>query len=144
VASALAIHVERKLTGCGKTSATLQPLNVSREQEFGRMKGRGSGVRSTALFGIDSLTHSEFVALEYLAAGLTRGEIAARMRLSPHTVSHHLTIAKEKLGARSLVQAAASLVLLSHNPQVSWFDEVGRPRQVDDETVSRRQTDTTR
>jgi DNA-binding NarL/FixJ family response regulator len=52
------------------------------------------------------LTPFERRLLGCLANGMDRTEIAELVHLSPQTVSHMLTVAKEKLGARSLVQAA--------------------------------------
>jgi DNA-binding CsgD family transcriptional regulator len=52
------------------------------------------------------LTATERRILELHASGLTRSEIALRLRRSPQTISNSLTIAKEKLTARSLSEAA--------------------------------------
>jgi DNA-binding CsgD family transcriptional regulator len=53
------------------------------------------------------LTATERRILELHASGLTRNEIALRLRRSPQTISNSLTIAKEKLRARSLSEAVA-------------------------------------
>ena len=44
--------------------------------------------------------------LELFASGLPRGEIAQVLNRAPKTISNSLTSAKEKLGARSLAEAA--------------------------------------
>jgi DNA-binding NarL/FixJ family response regulator len=58
-----------------------------------------------------NLTPSERRLLEFLAAGMGRQGIADTLHLSPQTVSHALTIAKEKLGARTLTEAVVRLLL---------------------------------
>jgi DNA-binding CsgD family transcriptional regulator len=66
------------------------------------LTGRSVGLTSTG-----GLTPTERRMLELRASGLTRTEIASLLHRSPQTISNSLTIAKEKLGARSLVEAAA-------------------------------------
>ena len=56
--------------------------------------------------GHDALTPFERRLLELMASGLSRREIARAVHRSPQTISNSLTVAKEKLGARSLTQAA--------------------------------------
>jgi len=56
--------------------------------------------------GHDPLTPFERRLLELMASGLNRTEIARVVHRSPQTISNSLTVAKEKLGARSLTQAA--------------------------------------
>jgi DNA-binding CsgD family transcriptional regulator len=56
---------------------------------------------------IGALTPTEAVALEGYSAGLTRAEIATSLGLSARTVGRALTVAKEKLAAKSLGEAAA-------------------------------------
>jgi DNA-binding CsgD family transcriptional regulator len=58
------------------------------------------------------LTATERRILEFHASGLTRTEIAIRLGRSPQTISNSLTIAKEKLKARSLSEAAALISAL--------------------------------
>jgi len=41
---------------------------------------------------------------------MTRNEIARQLGRSPQTISNALTVAKDKLGARSLIQAAVIVV----------------------------------
>jgi DNA-binding CsgD family transcriptional regulator len=61
------------------------------------------------LSGVSSLSATERRILESYAGGLKRGEIAQGLGMSCRSVSKSLTIAKEKLGARSLAHAAALL-----------------------------------
>ena len=56
------------------------------------------------------LTPFELNTLHLFASGMHRREIAGRLGRSPKTISNSLTVAKEKLGARSLAEAAALLV----------------------------------
>jgi DNA-binding CsgD family transcriptional regulator len=57
------------------------------------------------------LTAFERRVLALFAAGFSRSEIAAAVKLSPKTVSNTLTAAKEKVGARSLVEAAVLVAI---------------------------------
>jgi DNA-binding CsgD family transcriptional regulator len=52
------------------------------------------------------LTELEQRILRLYAAGMNRAQIGSRVGFSERTISHYLTIAKEKLGADTLVQAA--------------------------------------
>jgi DNA-binding CsgD family transcriptional regulator len=66
---------------------------------------RGSrGATSTT-----DLSAFERRTLELFASGLPRREIAEILNRAPKTISNSLTSAKEKLGARSLAEAAALL-----------------------------------
>jgi DNA-binding CsgD family transcriptional regulator len=67
------------------------------------------------------LTANERRILEFRASGLDRNEIARLLHRSPQTISNSLTIAKEKLGAQSLTQAAilltqAAILLAASDP----------------------------
>lgn len=53
------------------------------------------------------LTELERRILAAYAAGARRAEIAARVGLADRTVGTYLTVAKEKLGARTLAHAVA-------------------------------------
>jgi DNA-binding NarL/FixJ family response regulator len=74
-------------------------------------------------FTMSGLTASERRILEFRASGLDRNEIARLLHRSPQTISNSLTIAKEKLGARSLTQAA--LLLSSAAILLSGSDTTG-------------------
>jgi DNA-binding CsgD family transcriptional regulator len=62
------------------------------------------------------LTGRQVEVLELLAEGLTDAEIAARLSLSPKTVSHHVSALLAKLGVTSRRQAAAAARGLSVAP----------------------------
>jgi DNA-binding CsgD family transcriptional regulator len=53
-----------------------------------------------------ALTATEARILTLRAQGLRRCEIARMLHRSPQTISNLLTVAKEKLGARTLIEAA--------------------------------------
>jgi DNA-binding CsgD family transcriptional regulator len=63
--------------------------------------------------GLRRLTSTEDQALRYLGGGLRRSEISAALGISARTVGDSLTVAKEKLSARSLVHAAVLQRLLA-------------------------------
>jgi DNA-binding CsgD family transcriptional regulator len=75
-------------------------VNASRLR-IGYHRSGGDGFALTAL---------ERAVLEAYAAGADRLEIAQRVGLAPRTVGTYLTIAKEKLGARTLAHAATIAV----------------------------------
>src|SRR5258708_14351011 len=75
----------------------LQVTNVRADQER-RVRPWGDGVR-------ERLTPFERHLLELMASGLKRKEIARAVKKSPQTVSNSMTVAKDKLGARSLAEA---------------------------------------
>lgn len=83
-------------------------LNIRVDEERRVRPGRGV-VR-------ERLTPFERHLLELMAAGLKRKEIARAVNKSPQTVSNSMTLAKDKLGARSLAEAA---VRLAHNDAIS-------------------------
>jgi DNA-binding NarL/FixJ family response regulator len=53
-----------------------------------------------------------------MASGLKRKEIARADNKSPQTVSNSMTVAKDKLGARSLAEAAVRLARSGAIPSV--------------------------
>jgi DNA-binding CsgD family transcriptional regulator len=81
----------------------------------------GSGVHSAGL------TPTERRILELRAAGLNRNDIAQLMHRSPQTISNSLTIAKEKLGARSLVEAAALVSQRRRRPGAFLSESLAGP-----------------
>jgi len=54
-----------------------------------------------------ALTPTQRAVVELVACGLTTKGIAARLRMSPATVETHMRGARERLGARTRLQAAA-------------------------------------
>lgn len=60
-----------------------------------------------AVTGLTSLSVTERRVLDAIASGLGRREAAATLRLSIHTVGNSLTVAKEKLHARAVLEATA-------------------------------------
>jgi DNA-binding CsgD family transcriptional regulator len=61
----------------------------------------------------ERLTPLERHTLELFSTGMGRAEIAKRLNRSPKTISNTLTVAKEKLRARSLAHAAALFIQAS-------------------------------
>jgi two-component system response regulator DesR len=72
-----------------------------------KLDGLGSAL---APRGPHILTPFERRILELLASGMTRAEIASALRVSPESVSHSLTNAKEKMGARTPTEAVVVFV----------------------------------
>jgi DNA-binding CsgD family transcriptional regulator len=60
--------------------------------------------------GGSDLTAFEHRILTLRTAGLSRVQIARQLGRSPQTISNSLTIAKEKLGASTLMEAARLLL----------------------------------
>ncbi len=67
--------------------------------------GRRSGFHHSRSWST-RLTQLEQRILHLYANGLSRSQIGSHVGLSERTISHYLTIAKEKLGANTLVHAA--------------------------------------
>lgn len=59
--------------------------------------------------GPEAITEREREILALVAAGLTDGQIAERLTVSPHTVHRHVANARTKLGVRSRAAAAAAM-----------------------------------
>jgi DNA-binding CsgD family transcriptional regulator len=79
------------------------------------------------------LSYVERNVLMGLSRGLSRGQLADTLRLSPRTVGQALTSAKEKLYARSLIEAAVLLRLHDgeeggRGPTPAPHDRGGRER----------------
>jgi DNA-binding CsgD family transcriptional regulator/tetratricopeptide (TPR) repeat protein len=64
------------------------------------------GPRATTRAHPAGLTQREAEVLALVAAGLRNGEIAARLYLTPKTVSHHLSAIYAKLGVETRIEAA--------------------------------------
>jgi DNA-binding NarL/FixJ family response regulator len=86
----------------------LRLTNIRGDQER-RVRPWRDGVR-------ERLTPFERHLLGLMAAGLTRKEIARAVNKSPQTVSNSMTVAKDKLGARSLAEAAVRIARRAASP----------------------------
>ncbi|MFC6160265.1 helix-turn-helix transcriptional regulator [Kribbella jiaozuonensis] len=75
--------------------------------------GLCSGAAATEAW--DALTGAERTVAELVAQGLTNREVAARIFLSPHTVSFHLRKVYRKLGVRSRVDLTRAAVHREHD-----------------------------
>jgi pimeloyl-ACP methyl ester carboxylesterase/DNA-binding CsgD family transcriptional regulator len=74
------------------------------------LRGLGHRIASRPdLQGPDAITERERQILALVAAGLTDGQIAERLTVSPHTVHRHIANARTKLGVRSRAAAAAAM-----------------------------------
>jgi DNA-binding CsgD family transcriptional regulator len=88
------------------SAAGLQPLLRRVRQELRRASVR----RGTRLPPAGSgLTATEEAVLGLVARGMTQPEAARHLAVAPATVRTHLASARRKLGARTAIQAAASL-----------------------------------
>jgi DNA-binding NarL/FixJ family response regulator len=67
----------------------------------------GVAGRPTTRGARDELTAREVEVVRLIAAGLSNGEIAARLVIAPKTAEHHVSRVLAKLGVRSRVDAAA-------------------------------------
>ena len=68
------------------------------------------------------LSELETRCLRLYGAGWTRDEISRMARVSRRTVGTALTVAKEKLGARTLAHAA--LLLSAVSPELSFIGDL--------------------
>jgi len=86
----------------------MERIGLHGEQQFGsHLDPRAGAGHSSAQNA--NLTAFERRALELFASGLPRAEIAAVLNRAPKTISNSLTTARDKLGARSLAEAAVVL-----------------------------------
>jgi len=96
------------------TSLAAEPIVVdSLDWESHGAASGGGGIltemathRSDAGWRMATLTPFEHRVLELFASGSPRSEIARMLHRAPKTISNSLTVAKDKLGARSLTEAA--------------------------------------
>ena len=76
---------------------------IARQTGVAQRANEATSSSTIALVGI--LTPFERRLLALLGQGMNRTEIGVQLHLSRHTVTHALTVAKEKLGARTLTEA---------------------------------------
>lgn len=60
--------------------------------------------------GIDGLSSREREVLVLVAAGLTNKETASRLKISAHTAKYYLGRAMTKLGVKTRIEAAVTIV----------------------------------
>jgi DNA-binding NarL/FixJ family response regulator len=88
--------------------ATFERLGASRERDRAAFLLRRLGVESrTGPRSEGTLTRREREVLRLLAEGLTNGEIATRLFITPKTAGNHVSSVLMKLGVRNRAQAAA-------------------------------------
>lgn len=104
-----------------------QGLAVTPALRLAAARGIGEGVARAALALLDKsgdthgvvlhvavpatgevLSAREVEVVQLIAAGLSNGEIAARLRISPHTAKHHVSNVLAKLGVSSRAAAATA------------------------------------
>jgi DNA-binding NarL/FixJ family response regulator len=56
----------------------------------------------------ETLSAREVEVVQLIAAGLSNGEIAGRLRISPHTAKHHVSNVLAKLGVSSRAAVATA------------------------------------
>ena len=87
-----------------------QPAGGSRASE-----AKTSKVPAKSPHPRSQLTPFEFYVLQLMAAGMRRSEIAHKLHRSPQTISNLLTLAKDKIGARTLSEATALVARRKQN-----------------------------
>ncbi|MDQ1384627.1 MAG: sigma-54 dependent transcriptional regulator, acetoin dehydrogenase operon transcriptional [Actinomycetota bacterium] len=87
----------------GDTVGAFVRLDAQPPASSGKPAARGRRRARRDTFGWGSLSDAQLGTANLVAAGLTNGEIAARLYVSPHTVDSHLRQIYVKLGIRSRV-----------------------------------------
>jgi LuxR family transcriptional regulator len=98
----------------GPKDIDLSPVEIAlletafREAFLRYLELRKEGRAAAVSLGLDmSMTHREIQSLSFLAEGLTSGEIAQVLNVSPNTVDWYVNSLQAKLGARNRNQAVA-------------------------------------
>jgi NarL family two-component system response regulator YdfI len=105
VRAILPVEVNAKQVGAA-LEAVSQDLVVLHPREVQTARTSRS-VASEVLENVESLTSREREVLQLLAHGLGNKEIAARMRISEHTVKFHVASILGKLGASTRTEAVS-------------------------------------
>jgi DNA-binding CsgD family transcriptional regulator len=103
----------RDLASAEATSAltVFERLGARRDADAAAALLRSLGVRGrTGPKHVDVLSRREQEVLALLGLGLSNGEIATRLYISPKTASHHVSSVLAKLGLRNRAEAAAYAV----------------------------------
>jgi DNA-binding CsgD family transcriptional regulator len=79
-----------------------------RLRQFGIRRRHWAASAPRPVSGWDSLTSTEQAVAGLVAEGLSNGQVAARMYISPHTVAHHLRQTFRKLSKMGIVASGAS------------------------------------
>jgi DNA-binding NarL/FixJ family response regulator len=104
---------QRNLASTEATSAltVFERLGARRDADAASALLRLLGVRGrTGPKHVDVLSRREQEVLALLGLGLSNGEIATRLYISPKTASHHVSSVLAKLGLRNRAEAAAYAV----------------------------------
>lgn len=95
----------------GRAFSELESLGAAREADAAAALLRGLGVKTrSGRRAAGLLTDREAEVLRLLGEGLTNGDIAKRLYISPKTVEHHVARIYRKLDVRTRSEAAAYAV----------------------------------
>jgi DNA-binding CsgD family transcriptional regulator len=118
VAQIRAGHTPQAITALDRAFAIHAACGASWDLARIRRRLRRLGVRRRLVsgrrptHGWAAMTDSELAVVRLVAEGLTNGQVAERLYISPHTVSGHLRHAFDKLGINSRV--ALSRIAAEH------------------------------
>jgi DNA-binding CsgD family transcriptional regulator len=90
----------------GDAVGALIRLDAQSQASSGERAARGKKRVRRQTFGWASLTAAQLGVAELVSGGLTNGQIAARLYLSPHTIDFHLREIFAKLTIESRVELA--------------------------------------
>jgi len=94
-----------RLDALGATAVANLARNLARRTGAARVP---RGPRASTRENPVGLTGRQMQVLELVALGLSNGQIAERMVVSPKTVEHHVTAVLDKLGAGNRAEAVAA------------------------------------